>query len=45
MANIWTTIDSDKDVNLPEEKVLLSSMRCGQIKKKVLETYANELRD
>ena len=28
MENIWTTIKSDKDINLPQEKVLLSSMRC-----------------
>lgn len=28
MENIWNTIKSDKDINLPQEKVLLSSMRC-----------------
>jgi hypothetical protein len=28
MQNIWTTIEQDKDINLPQEKVLLSSMRC-----------------
>lgn len=45
MQNIWTTIEQDKDINLPQEKVLLSSMRCQEIKKKAYETYLDEFRD
>ncbi len=28
MKNIWETIEADKDINLPEEKILLSNMKC-----------------
>lgn len=45
MQNIWSTIEADKDINLPQEKVLLSSMRCQQIKKKAYQTYSDEFRD
>ena len=45
MQNIWTTIEQDKDINLPQEKVLLSSMRCQEIKKKAYETHIDEFRD
>lgn len=45
MENIWGTISADKDINLPQEKVLLSSMRCQEIKKLVYENYADKLRD
>lgn len=45
MQNIWTTIEQDKDINLPQEKVLLSSMRCQEIKRKAYEIHADEFRD
>ncbi len=28
MKNLWETITLDKDVNLPQQKVLLSNMKC-----------------
>lgn len=45
MENIWETIEKDKDIDLPQEKILLSSMRCQEIKKKAYETYSEEFRD
>lgn len=45
MENVWKTIEQDKDINLPQEKVLLSSMRCQEIKKRLSEAYADDFRD
>jgi hypothetical protein len=45
MENVWKTIEQDKDINLPQEKVLLSSMRCQEIKKRLQEAYADAFRD
>lgn len=39
MQNLWQTIENDKDINLPQEKILLSNMRCHEIQKKVYEDF------
>jgi hypothetical protein len=39
MQNLWQTIEQDKDINLPQEKILLSNMRCHEIQKKVYEDF------
>lgn len=39
MKNLWETITNDKDVNLPEEKILLSNMKCHEVKKQVYEQF------
>ncbi len=28
IKNLWETIQADKDIDLPQEKVLLSNMKC-----------------
>lgn len=45
MQNLWETIEADKDINLPQEKILLSNMRCHQIQKRVYEAYEEQFRD
>lgn len=32
LGNIWEVIANNKDLNLPNEKILISNMRCQQIK-------------
>ena len=39
MKNIWETIETDKDINLPKEKILLSQMKCQEIKAAVFQQY------
>lgn len=29
IANVWVTIANNKDLNLPNEKVLVSNLRCS----------------
>jgi hypothetical protein len=29
LSNIWDTIANNKDLNLPNEKILVSTLRCG----------------
>lgn len=45
MKNLWETITSDKDVNLPQEKILLSNMKCHEIKNQIYSVYEDEFRD
>lgn len=45
MKNLWETIEADKDINLPQEKILLSNMRCQEIKQKIMDEKGEELRD
>ncbi|CAD8096292.1 unnamed protein product [Paramecium sonneborni] len=37
LSNIWEVISNNKDLNLPNEKILISNMRCQQIKLEALE--------
>ncbi|CAD8200944.1 unnamed protein product [Paramecium octaurelia] len=37
LFNIWVVIANNKDLNLPNEKILISNMRCQQIKLEALE--------
>ncbi|CAK59029.1 unnamed protein product (macronuclear) [Paramecium tetraurelia] len=37
LSNIWVVIANNKDLNLPNEKILISNMRCQQIKLEALE--------
>ncbi|CAD8195042.1 unnamed protein product [Paramecium octaurelia] len=37
LSNIWEVISNNKDLNLPNEKILISNMRCSQIKLEALE--------
>ena len=39
MKNLWETIEADKDINLPREKVLLSNMKCHEAKKAAFEEF------
>lgn len=39
MKNLWETIESDKDINLPQEKVLLSNMKCHEVKKAIYDRH------
>ena len=39
LKNLWETIESDKDINLPQEKILLSNMKCHDVKKEAYEKY------
>lgn len=32
LENVWKTIQDEKDLNLPAEKVLIANLRCNQIK-------------
>ena len=45
MKNLWETIESDKDINLPQEKVLLSNMKCHEVKKAIYDRHEDEFRD
>jgi len=38
LSNIWEVISNNKDLNLPNEKILISNMRCQQIKAEALES-------
>ncbi|CAK89528.1 unnamed protein product (macronuclear) [Paramecium tetraurelia] len=37
LSNIWEVISNNKDLNLPNEKILISNMRCQQIKLEALD--------
>ena len=32
LSNVWKTIQEEKDLNLPAEKILVANLRCNQIK-------------
>lgn len=33
LKNLWDTIKSNKDLNLPAEKILIANLRCNEIRK------------
>lgn len=37
LKNLWTTIQNEKDLNLPAEKILIANLRCNEIKKEAFE--------
>ena len=45
MQQIWTAIVDNKDINIPNQKVMVSSYRCGELKnealKKSIENFTN----
>ena len=43
LNQIWTAIRSDKDINLPGEKRILSEFRCGEIRKEIIDKVKPEL--
>lgn len=32
LSNVWKTIQEEKDLNLPAEKILVANLRCNEIK-------------
>ena len=32
LEGLWDTIQKEKDLNLPAEKILIANLRCNQIK-------------
>lgn len=43
LGNIWDTIANNKDLNLPNEKILVSNLRCSQIKAECLEAVKADI--
>lgn len=41
--SIWTTIKECKDINLPNQRILVSTLRCTEIKAEVLTNAASKL--
>lgn len=43
ISNVWVTIANNKDLNLPNEKILVSNLRCSQIKTDCLEAIKAQI--
>jgi hypothetical protein len=42
MSQIWETIISNKDVNIPNQKIMVSTFRCNEIKNESIDLSRNE---
>lgn len=45
MQQIWTAIVDNKDINIPNQKVMVSSYRCGELKNEALRQSIEGFRD
>lgn len=43
MEKVWGTIKTNKDLNLPSQKIMVANLRCSQIKLEALETVQEKL--
>jgi hypothetical protein len=40
MSNTWDKIRTQKELNLPDQRVMVASLRCGELKEEALEMIA-----
>ena len=43
MENTWEKIRTQKELNLPDQRVMVANLRCGELKEEALELVAGEI--
>ena len=44
-SEIWSVIKNDKDINIPSQKEMLSSLRCNELKLEALKSFTESIED